>query len=77
MTWLTNEKRDIKADIDHFVLVPHAPCAGLCAFCCNALTHSNQRSPDSRKIRCGVSFNSSIDLAIDGSVIAAVVITLP
>jgi hypothetical protein len=31
----------IKADTDLLVLVPHATCAGLCAFCCNALTRFN------------------------------------
>ncbi len=48
VTWLTNEKSGIKADTDLFVLVPHATCAGLCAFDCNALMHSNQRSPVSQ-----------------------------
>ena len=37
----------IKADMDLLILVPHATCAGLCAYCCNAvpidivLTHVN------------------------------------
>ncbi len=77
VTLLTNEKSVIKADTDLFVLVPHATCAGLCAFYCNALTRSNQRSPNSHKFRRGGSFNSSTDWAIDGSEIITVVVSLP
>ncbi len=76
--WLTNEKSVIKADMDLFILVPHATCAGLCDYCCNALMHSDQRSPNSRKFRRGGSFNSSTDWGINGSdIVAVVVISLP
>ncbi len=81
MIWNSNMadkwEESVKADTDLLVLVPHAACAGLCAFCCNTLMRSDQRSPDSHKFSCGGSFNSSTDWAINGSEMVAGVNSLP
>ncbi len=77
MTWLTNEKSAIKADMACRGHVPHVTYADSFAFCCNALICSDQRSPDSRKFRRDGSFNSSTDRAVDGSEMFACVKSLP
>jgi hypothetical protein len=54
----------VKAGTDFLVFVPHATYAGSCAFWCNALMCSDQRSPDLHKSRYSGSFNSLGDTRI-------------